>query len=189
MLIDIDDRELAKAPEGYGRIQADLCAPLDPAIGQFDMVFSRFLLEHIPRPSEFHLNVLKMLRPGGVSIHYFPTLFAPPFLVNRTVPEWLSSWLLDRFLPERDREQHGKFPAFYRWCRGPSTTAHRRFTEIGFEGLQYCGYFGAFLLPEITARRSIFTRSGGGTGAATDRRRVFFLGRDASKATLAVTPQ
>lgn len=36
----------------------------------------------------------------------------------------------------------GKFPAFYRWCRGPTQNQFARFRRIGYEVLAYRGFFG-----------------------------------------------
>ncbi|MGH9519813.1 MAG: hypothetical protein ACRD2D_09180, partial [Terriglobales bacterium] len=49
--------------------------------------------------------------------------------------------LLDWVQP-RDRRQHGKFPAYYRWCRGPCPRAVRRLQRTGYEVLEYRGLFG-----------------------------------------------
>jgi len=55
--------------------------------------------------------------PGGVSAHWFSTLYALPFLANRALPEWLGNTMLNTFAP-RDRDRHEKFRAYYSWGRG-----------------------------------------------------------------------
>jgi SAM-dependent methyltransferase len=140
-LLDISERELAKNPGYHWKIMADLASPDFSVTDRFDLVFSRMLVEHISRPAIFHGNIRKILRPGGMAVHFFPTLFAWPFLVNWMLPETASFQVL-QWLSPRDQELFGKFPAYYRWCRGPMTSQFRRFRRIGFELLEYHGFFG-----------------------------------------------
>lgn len=140
-MLDISGEELDKAPPEYGKIVADAASPDFQTDERFDLIFSKMLVEHIPDARQFHTNVLSMLRPGGLAIHFFPTLYTVPFTINRLFPERLSSRLLDLFHP-RDRFQHDKFPAYYQWCRGPSEKQLARFTDLGYEVVEYRGYFG-----------------------------------------------
>lgn len=141
-VLDISESELAKAPAEYRKIAADIAAPdcpLKPA--QFDLVFSKMLAEHIRNAPQFHRNIRQILAPGGAAVHFFPTLYAPPFLINRLIPEWLSDFFLFFFAP-RDRYQHAKFPAYYQWCRGPTKSQFRRLASVGLDVVQYIGFFG-----------------------------------------------
>jgi hypothetical protein len=79
-----------------------------------------------------------MLRPGGTAVHLFPTLYTPPFLLNRLLTTDVSRGVLFRAFPSR----HVKFPAYYSWCRGPSVKQLRRLQAIGFSVEQYMGFFG-----------------------------------------------
>jgi hypothetical protein len=97
--------------------------------------------EHISDGEIFHRNIYKLLNPGGLSVHCFSTLYALPFLMNRFLDESLSNFLLGKFAP-RDEENHGKFKAYYNWSRGPSKKMIERYKEIGFEIIEYNGYFG-----------------------------------------------
>lgn len=142
-VLDISDTELAKAPTGYQTHVADIAAPGLEGIGPFDVMFSHMLAEHIADPRTFHENLLRLLRPGGVAFHYFPTLYALPFVVNRVLPHRLARALLVALRPGRFVDDRGeKFPAFYRWCRGPTAAQLRRFEDIGFEVEHYVGLFG-----------------------------------------------
>lgn len=90
-----------------------------------------------------HENVWGMLAPGGKAVHIFPTLFSPPFVVNRLMPEWLSARLLSWLQPFRAPEgNHAKFPAYYHWCRGPMPSQLRRLTGLGYGIEEYAGFFG-----------------------------------------------
>ena len=142
-VMDVSATELAKAPAGYRTVVADVAADGFTPDRRYDLVLSRFVAEHIERPSVFHRNVLRMLRPGGWATHYFPTLYAPPFLFNKLVPERVSDPLLHRLAEERDDAgPQGKFPAHYRWCRGPSRRQLERLRSTGFEVEDYAGFFG-----------------------------------------------
>ena len=140
-LLDVSEDELAKAPADFEKIRADITSrDFEPA-GTYDLVFSRMLAEHVRSGHAFHGNVLKLLGEGGLAFHFFPTLFALPFVVNRIVPDAWSDRLL-RMISPRDRVRHGKFPAYYSWCRGPTRGQIRRFEDLGYRVDAYKGFFG-----------------------------------------------
>jgi SAM-dependent methyltransferase len=142
-LLDISEDELAKVGPGYDTAVADVCSPSFDPPGEFDLVFSLSTAEHVRDPRRFHENVRRLLRPGGLAVHHFPTLYALPFVVNRLLPQGVSERLLTTIDPRRGAEgNHGKFPAYYRWCRGPSRRQADRFAECGFVVEEYRGYFG-----------------------------------------------
>ena len=143
-LMDVSAEQLAKAPPGYRTIVADALAPeFAHAHGPYDLVFTSFVVEHLPDPAAFHRNVHSVLRPGGLAFHVFPTLFEPAFLFNYVVPDELTAALLHRVQPGREEEgAHGKFRPYYRWCRGPGPRQIERFGQAGFDVVEYVGYFG-----------------------------------------------
>jgi 2-polyprenyl-3-methyl-5-hydroxy-6-metoxy-1,4-benzoquinol methylase len=142
-ILDIDRRELDKAPPSFRRIQADISAADLRLHDAFDLVCSMDLAEHLADPETFHRNVLGLVRPGGRAVHLFPTFYSLPFVVNRVVPEGVVRSVLLRLQPDRQQEGlHPKFPALYRWCRGPTRRQLRRFTRLGYEVERYVGYFG-----------------------------------------------
>ena len=136
-VLDVSSDELALAPREYHKVLTDMAAPRVSFPKAYDFVFSRFVAEHVTDARQFHANVFKALRPGGLVMHFFPTMFALPFLVNKLVPERLGAYLLPRY-----RRQRGKFPAYYRWCVGPSSKAVARLQAMGYEVLEYSGFFG-----------------------------------------------
>jgi SAM-dependent methyltransferase len=144
-LVDVSPTELAKAPVGYRKVCADATSPTFAADhGPYDLVVSTFVAEHVRDPVRFHRNVFNVLADGGWAVHVFPTLFEPAYLFNRLVPEPMSRRLLSG-LARGDREDdgaHGKFPAYYRWCRGPTDRQIARFHGVGFQVEDYVGYFG-----------------------------------------------
>lgn len=140
-LLDISKEELDKAPNNYIKILADIASPQFKSDIKFDLVFSRMLAEHISDAEQFHRNVLSCLADDGLAVHFFPTLYAFPFFVNYIIPEWISSKLLDKLAP-RNSYQHRKFPAYYDWCRGPTRRQIQRFNSIGYDVVEYWGFFG-----------------------------------------------
>ncbi len=142
VVLDIDPEELALAPPEYEKVQGDILQRetverLLAQGGQFDLVMSRWAAEHMRDGRTFHEHVLSLLRPGGVALHLFPTLFALPFTVNRLLPTGLSEGLL-RGVTERTV----KFPAHYSWCRGPTHRQLARLRGVGYEIDRYVGFFG-----------------------------------------------
>jgi SAM-dependent methyltransferase len=139
---DLSSEELKKTDVAFEKLVLDLSAKsIDPTLsGRFDCVLSRMVGEHIRDGGQHHRNIYKILRPGGISAHCFSTLWALPFVANRLLPEKLGSALQNIF--SRRDELHGKFEAYYSWSRGPSNTMLRRFEKVGFEVVDYTGYFG-----------------------------------------------
>jgi len=143
LIVDISADELAKAPAGYRTQALDIAKPGAAPRADCDLVFSKMLAEHVRDPVAFHDNCLRLLRPGGMALHFFPTLWAPPFALNLLLPERLGYWILNRVQRGRDKSgNRAKFPAYYHWCRGPSTGQLRRLESAGFEVVQYIGFFG-----------------------------------------------
>jgi SAM-dependent methyltransferase len=143
VLFDVSQEELDAAPAGYEGFQGSIIDPdavseLMRRHGAFDVVLSRWTAEHVPDAKLFHEHVYELLRPGGTAIHFFPTLYSLPFLVNRLLSPDLSAAVLFRAFSHRQK----KFPAYYAWCRGPSARQVRRFEEIGFSVDRYVGFFG-----------------------------------------------
>jgi uncharacterized UPF0146 family protein len=142
-LLDISKEELAKAPDGYVKIEADITAPTLDLPGGYDIIFSRMLAEHVHSGELFHRNIRALLRAGGIAFHFFPTLYSPPFVVNRLMPEALAARILQWLQPERRPEgNHAKFPAYYSWCRGPLKHQIARLEALGYNVEEYIGFFG-----------------------------------------------
>jgi SAM-dependent methyltransferase len=142
-VIDISAEELAKADADVETRVADLCQPISEGHNSYDLVFSKMLCEHIPNARAFHENCFKLLRPGGLAIHFFPTLFATPFVINRLMPEQFARSVLRKVQPGRiDDPKLEKFPAYYRWCTGPTRRAMRRYESVGFQVETWNAAFG-----------------------------------------------
>ncbi len=140
-VMDISSEELKKAPKEYEKVVHDITEKNDRYLKSFDLVITKMLAEHIKDGQALHSNIFSMLSPGGIAVHFFPTLYAFPFFINWLIPPSITSFLLNVFAP-RDYYRHAKFPAYYSWCRGPSKRSLNGFKSIGYEVLEYKGLFG-----------------------------------------------
>jgi SAM-dependent methyltransferase len=146
LVVDVSDSELRKAPPQYETLVGDVSSASFTTgghDGSYDLVFSRVLAEHVSDARQFHRNVHALLRPGGLAMHFFPTLWWPPFVANRLLPERIAERILLRVAPYRERAGvTGKFPAYYHWCYGPTRAQLDRFASAGFEVEHCVAYFG-----------------------------------------------
>ena len=149
-VLDISQEELARAPHQYNKCLMDIAAANVSFERTFDFVFSRFMAEHVNDAAQLHANIYNALRPGGVAVHFFPTLYAIPFVVNWLLPNWMAT----QFLNE-ERRAKGKFPAYYKWCVGPNPKSVRRFTELGYDVIEYSGFFGHGYYDSVPLLRKI----------------------------------
>jgi 2-polyprenyl-3-methyl-5-hydroxy-6-metoxy-1,4-benzoquinol methylase len=164
VVLDESHVELDKGAAGYEQLRAsildaDAIGELVRERGPFEVAVSRWTAEHVPDGRRFHENVYRMLRPGGLAIHVFPTLYALPFVLNRVLPPALSALVLSGAQPEREAE---KFRPYYSWCRGPSRRQIQRLESVGFRVERYTGFFGhgyfARIKPLHAANRQLTER-------------------------------
>jgi SAM-dependent methyltransferase len=156
-VLDIAQGELDLAPAEFDTVCADIAGHHFETENAFDFMFSKFVAEHVHSGELLHRNVLQALKPGGVALHYFPTLYCVPFIVNRIVPETLGSRMLDVAFP-RDRTREEKFPARYSWTRGPTNRQLERLHSVGFEVLEYTAGFGHDYYRRIPILRDVAER-------------------------------
>ena len=128
---DIDANELALAAPDYEKACFDVSGEVENFSNRYDVVFSRFLAEHVANGEAMHRNVLKVLKPGGVAFHLIPTLYASPFLFNLAFPEQISHKLLVKFFPFR-KTGALKFPAHYSYCFGDTEKMRSAFAKFGY---------------------------------------------------------
>jgi SAM-dependent methyltransferase len=155
VLLDVSESELEKAPDVYTKVVADICAEPLQVQDEFDLVVTRMVAEHVADPVGFHRNVRALLSPNGRAFHFFPTLYALPFVLNRALPTSVSDRILNVIQSGRDESGiHGKFHVYYRWCRGPSKRQIARLESVGYVVEEYVGFMGhAYLsrLPPLQA--------------------------------------
>lgn len=142
VLNDVSERELSLA-----KIDAELlCFDFAgdgtvPDVAPFDIVFSRMVLEHVKSGGAYYRNILSVLRSGGVVLTFYPTLYSPPFLINRLTPEWLSAAVLKLFFPVRTDSGIPKFPARYSWCYS-TERVRNRIKSFGYSTVAVVPFYG-----------------------------------------------
>ncbi len=160
-LNDIDPDLLARAPAGYETACFDVTGDMQGFAGRFDVVFSQFLAEHVRDGYRFHRNVHDLLAPGGTAIHLNPTLFAPPFVINKLMPERATQALVNAFRRERIRRGYPKFPAHYSYCWANEEKMRRRLRPIGFERISVRPFYGHPYYDNLPGLRQIGERIAG----------------------------
>lgn len=140
--VDISSVELEKSTGSGGTpVVADVAGDDLRLPAPVDFAVSKMLAEHVADGERFLRNVQRVLVPGGLYLQLAPTLYTVPFLANRLMPERLSDLVL-KYLQTKERSEHGKFPARYSWCRGPSDAYLDRISALGFDVVAARGYFG-----------------------------------------------
>jgi SAM-dependent methyltransferase len=150
---DVSSEELSLVPDDYRTACFDVSGDASAFEGRYDVVFSRFLAEHVKDGRAMHRNVHKVLKPGGVAFHLIPTLYALPFVINRLLPERIGQKVLDIFSSRR--EISPKFPAYYSQCYGDTAGMRRLFKNIGYERVEIRNFYGHFYYEEIPGLREL----------------------------------
>jgi SAM-dependent methyltransferase len=150
---DISAEELSLLPDGYDEACFDVSGDASNFRDKYDVVFSRFLAEHVADGEAMHRNVYQVLRDGGTAFHLIPTLYAVPFVINKFLPERLTSWVLAKFAPRR--AINPKFPAYYSYCYGNPDWMARKLTEIGYRKVEVRNFYGHFYYEKIPVLRGV----------------------------------
>ena len=153
---DISEHELSLLPDGYEKARFDVSGDAAAFRDTYDVVFSRFLAEHVPDGPAMHRNVFEVLRKGGVAFHLIPTLYALPFLINKLLPERLTYSLLKRLSPRRAISP--KFPAYYSACYGNPEKMKRLLASIGYSHVEVRNFYGHFYYEKIPGVRQVHER-------------------------------
>jgi len=134
---DISPSELALAPEWTSKACFDISASLPTAHLSYDLIFSKMVFEHVRDAKAAYRGIYELLKPGGICLSFFPTLYCLPFLVNYFSPERVSHRLQEAFAPRRNP----KFPAYYNWCRS-TMSLKRRLQSVGFREVCVAAFYG-----------------------------------------------
>lgn len=156
---DIDAGELALTPPGLETVRFDVAGDLrevEAPENRFDMMISRMVFEHIDGVPQAWRNVQRMLKPGGIGLAFFPTLYAWPFLVNHLIPEKASRALVHALYPNRaDGGSDPKFPALYDHCVTSERKQRGMLDPIGFSEVHIMPFWGHGYLKRVPVAREI----------------------------------
>jgi len=150
---DISAPELALAPGWLSKACFDISHPPSSSYSSYDLIFSKMVFEHVRDAKATYGAVYDLLKPNGICLAFFPTLYCVPFLANYLSPERVSQKLLRRFAPPRNP----KFPAFYSWCRSTAFLA-RSLRQIGFREAVVAPFYGHAYYRKIPFVRHINRR-------------------------------
>lgn len=133
---DLDEKVVADAAEGL---------PLRDA--EADLVVSMSALEHLREVQPLAREIYRVLKPGGHTIHVFPSRNAPFSLLNRFLPHSITRKLLGALIPGSEGIQG--FPAYYDHCS--PLEMERLLTRSGFKVIRtewssyQSDYYGFFI--------------------------------------------
>ncbi len=156
---DIDPNELALTAPGLRTARFDVAgdlSELDGASDLYDMMISRMVFEHIDGVPKAWANIKRLLRPGGIGLAFFPTLYAWPFLLNYVIPEKASRALVHALFPNRaDGGGDPKFPALYDHCVTGERKLRGMLDPIGFSEVHIMPFWGHGYLGRVPVAREI----------------------------------
>ncbi|MBY6243628.1 bifunctional 2-polyprenyl-6-hydroxyphenol methylase/3-demethylubiquinol 3-O-methyltransferase UbiG [Methylosinus sp. Sm6] len=164
-LNDISAHELSRLPSGYSTALCDIAGEDAKSVlgaERYDIAYSRMVMEHVPNVARMWENIAYTLAPGGVAFSFFPTLYAPPFVLNRLIPEKISRWLLETVFPHRKEEgDNPKFPAYYDYCFSDEAKIVPMLKRAGFSEvavLPFWGYSYFWKFPGVKQIDAVFTK-------------------------------
>jgi SAM-dependent methyltransferase len=156
---DIDPRELALLPAGTQSACFDIAGNLHgrPDLREaYDLMAARMVFEHIENVPKAWANIHRLLRPGGLALAFFPTLYGWPFVLNKLLPARLAKGVVERFFPARAADgQAPFFPAHYDQCFGSERKLRRMLDPIGFSEVAVMPFWGHHYLDRVPVAREI----------------------------------
>ena len=138
---DIVAGELERIPFPVDKAVFDSCGEVPAGLaGRFDVICSKMVQEHVSDGRRFYSNIRRLLSDGGVALNFHPTLYSPPFLINRAFPEQVTRTVLQFFKPERGSDGAPKFPATYELCYSSAQT-EGAIRQIGFSAVHIIPFY------------------------------------------------
>jgi SAM-dependent methyltransferase len=135
-------------------VSGDISSP-EIKKGHYDLIYSRMVFEHVKDVEQAWKNVYQLLVPGGVAIAFYPTLYALPFLVNKVIPESVSSKIVDVLYGFRKGRDMLKFPAYYDHCYGDAKRVEPMLQKIGFSDTAVLPFYGHDYFKNLPVLREI----------------------------------
>lgn len=150
---DISEDELKHLPPHLETLCMDISNPTavtEAFQSTFDFIFSRSVLEHVQSVNRSMESTYKLLRNGGIALHYFPTLYCSPFVINKVIPFRLTKPIVDWIR----KPQIQRFPALY---RGTKTTRAQidLWRELGFSEVAVWRFYGHNYYDRIPLLRTV----------------------------------
>ncbi len=155
---DIAQEELDLGPSHVSKVCFDISDRNLRVSDTYDLVFSRMVFEHLPDAGAAYRNLHRLLREDGLAVIFYPTLFSPPFVLNRILPEWVSSRLVGWLFRNRNHLQVPKLRAYYSRCYGKSSWMSRMLKEAGYSEWCIAPFYGHNYFEKVPVLRSIDRR-------------------------------
>ena len=115
--------------------------------GEFDLILSRMVLEHVPDNHKAWDSIYNSLKPGGYSVHVFPSGLHPFSLATRIVGSRLQRNLIPMLRPDA---RHTGYPAYYNLCSPKALQHHlpkKGFCEVSVKTSYAASDYFAFFVP------------------------------------------
>jgi SAM-dependent methyltransferase len=143
--IDVSPEELELNADVSETHVADVATGLPLPDGSVDLVLSRALLEHVDGVTAAIRHMARVLRPGGVALHFVPCRYSLFGTAARLLPFRQLLWLTHRVMP--DTRGAVGFQVHYDHCYPQALAREFRaagFSTVEFETTWACpGYFEA----------------------------------------------
>lgn len=155
---DLDAAELEHAPGEFNRLVLDVAQDIDREsvdLGTFDLIFSRMVFEHVKDAAKAWSNVRDLLAPGGIALAFVPTLYSPPFVINKAMPDAVTGRLVRMLDRRRNPEEIPKFPAYYHACRASEDALRPFLQRLGFREISVIPFFGTPYFPAVPILRHV----------------------------------
>lgn len=130
--VDISPEELALNTDVTETRLADVASGLPMPDASVDLILSRALLEHVDGVPAAVSHMARVLRPGGVALHFVPCRYSLFGTAARLLPFGPLLWLTHRVMPST----RGiiEFPVHYDHCFPQAL--EREFRSAGFSDVQ-----------------------------------------------------
>lgn len=123
--VDLDHR-VESNPQLHQGVYANLTSiPVED--NYFDLVFCRYVLEHIEKPQEFLQEIYRILKPEGRFLFLTPNKWHYVSIASSLTPKRFHNW----YNRLRGRKENDTFPTVYRLNTKPQI--RRQFRLTGFE--------------------------------------------------------
>ena len=154
---DVDPNELEQADQRFARMVLNVSDQLYTSehLGSFDLIFSKMVFEHVKDGQLGWQNVCKLLAPGGIGFAFVPTLYSPPFVLNRMLPDYVSSVMVRALDPRRNSDETPKFPAYYSHCRASEKSLRPMLIGAGFSEVCVVPFYGTPYVSVVKGFRRI----------------------------------